>query len=1441
MRIEATRRGGWFTVWCFWACIAPAFAADPPANESGVGGLRLRTSRAGEAWQLELQRAGDSAEALSRLTPLLEHARDQFLTADGVTITGGQLVEQWLQAAPLEQWQRWDASVRNAAHLAWRRWEETRDEAVLREFLQAFGTSRQGLIGWKTLARQSMDDARWDHAAAALTHVLQHRAASASDRAQAVTELIAVRVRQDRIREAHQLALSQKTVLSGQSVQWGGKPQATEQVLGSLLPDAPLPLSTVSPRPSLVGRWRYPIPLPKELLDYWPEWRRDYRAEGAWLNSIAEPLMVGDKIFVQTISGLEARDRIGRPQFWRVRHDDWRRLLEQAEKWGSRDWRGQVLDQLVRRESADSILGRISSDGKRVFAITGGAGSELDRLVPGKGSNSGPRDDAAAHGHIENRLTAYDLNAGDLLWQLGGTSAGPTYRFAQMFFCGPPCVVDGTLFVVAQQETELQLIAIDAARGEGLWSTVLGDVPRSLAADPTRQRTACPVVWDNGLLIATTANGAVIAVDALTHAPRWAYRYPTTPRDSLMRPREQNTNFQPDPWWEAWRDSRLVTTGNSIVFVSPESQRLHVIDRRTGTPQWTAPRNGALWLTGATESHVFVAGPHHLAAYDLTNGQRVWQTPIPESGGRPLLMPTEILQPLANRHLARIELATGSLQLIRGVDNVVLGNLATDGTQWCGVSSDFLTSWRDVSEEEMIIRSGEQNDPTSVVPKIETAQRKLNAGDRQGARDVLPQVQFPPEVLVQTARQIALADLAADPATWRSNVDELPTGVFTDESFQFAEAIIAAARKNGDLVDAGRFILRWLEQPVTNETVLATGVRLHVRVDLACLGLWDDVWRQADASQRAALSQLLEDSWQRAAQGKDPFAVARLVELWHPLPIARQKITETDERQFLGRPFAAAELELLSFAAAASGSEAGRVWYRLAQEQAEAGFPRAAARSLARAQQLTPGAKFELDLALPRSATWPANSPLIETQPDPNNDVHQLSVPLDLDSSEFFDDLDVAIDRQYRRVYFRSSELRQSWELPLTKSSSNMRFLPHLLMGWGRGRVLVLRVGSEIFAIAPFDVRGEPVARILWTVDMLAGSIVLADHARPETLPMIPGIREEDFRLVSAFGRTIAQVGSIRAGFVCYHEKGKLVSLDTFTGKKRWERYDLPFDALSFGDETRVLVWSPGQHSVDVLRAIDGQLLETRTWDAQPDRIILLHDTRAYRMVPRANGWQVLCEDVATGQMVWSHDAPAGAAPVVLDRRTLGIAEPAGRLRFLSLDDGREVAEPVAFPPMPRLERAVVSRDVDTWYVAISNRITRQAALQPANNRFSHRTPAVDGPLLAIDRRTFRPRWQLALARTPWLLDQPRTAPLLLHAYKLGTPDQIANGATNGVVRLLDKRTGAEVLQREGTNLLGFATFHADPDRGLVEVRLEHETVRLRYQPYPPAPASPEP
>lgn len=456
-----------------------------------------------------------------------------------------------------------------------------------------------------------------------------------------------------------------------------------------------------------------------------------------------------------------------------------------------------------------------------------------------------------------------------------------------------------------------------------------------------------------------------------------------------------------------------------------------------------------------------------------------------------------------------------------------------------------------------------------------------------------------------------------------------------------------------------------------------------------------------------------------------------------------------------------------------------------------------------------------------------------------NEQVYQLPVPLDVATGDLFERLDVSIDRQGRRVRFASRDHRGFWEVALPPSPNSLRASSQLLAGWGRGSLLLLRAGSELFAIAPFDDRGEPAARLLYAIDLTGGSMVLPDQVRLEPVPGVLGIREDDVRVVTAFGRTLAAVGPVRSSYFCAIEKGRLVAYETLTGRMRWQRSALPVDAQVFGDETRVVIWSPARRELEVIRSLDGAPITARAWDAVPERLLTVLDTHAYVIEAEATSVRLRCEDLTTGAALWRSRWSAGATPFVLDQFTLGVVEPRGLLHLLHTTDGSPLGEALTVVVPQPLGKVVVSRDAERWYLGLSGQFDLAAALQNAQMRQSYRMPTLEGPLYVINRQTGGIEWSQRLERTPWILDQSRTAPLLVQAYKLPPSDFTNSRATDGIVRLFDKRTGATVYTKQDPNLIAWVSLLADADRSLVEVRLERETIRLRYAPQPPPPAMP--
>jgi hypothetical protein len=303
-----------------------------------------------------------------------------------------------------------------------------------------------------------------------------------------------------------------------------------------------------------------------------------------------------------------------------------------------------------------------------------------------------------------------------------------------------------------------------------------------------------------------------------------------------------------------------------------------------------------------------------------------------------------------------------------------------------------------------------------------------------------------------------------------------------------------------------------------------------------------------------------------------------------------------------------------------------------------------------------------------------------------------------------------------------------------------------------------------------------------------------------------------------------------------------LVSIDLATGLRRWARNDLPPGSVLTGDHEVVVLWQPERRRVEWLRASDGSTLGGRACDLNADEVWQLAGRRALTLTPRAAGPQprgLTCHDLVTGDVVWRYEGAAGMAPIPLDDQTVGLLEPAGRLVRLHRATGRVLGETPLTDGPAELDHVTAARDAGTWYVAASSRVTQQAGLQQAQVRSGYRSPFFEGPLVAIDRQTGQVIWQRRLEREPFSPDQPRSLPVLMQLHKEPPKDLGAGQITDGVLRLIDKRTGEVWLDHRGPELIGYAAVTATRGRETLDVALERETLRLHFRPRPPAPAMP--
>ena len=704
-----------------------------------------------------------------------------------------------------------------------------------------------------------------------------------------------------------------------------------------------------------------------------------------------------------------------------------------------------------------------------------------------------------------------------------------------------------------------------------------------------------------------------------------------------------------------------------------------------------------------------------------------------------------------------------------------------------------------------------------------------------------------------------------------------------DERLVALRAVGEAASAANDSVKAVTSFLEGIELLDANSTSArksvgewpADGVSARsVRRDRVFVGAIERVL--ADAAQRVRapddrgadelqqLEQTLAARLQVARGNSDPFAVQRLVDRMLPLEWGRKTLLAEAKAVQFARTLKKAEPALLAVSTSRDERLATDAAVQLGELLARSGW-RTEADAVGRRLLIEhPGVALGHGRAWPAELAansrederrarllaspvdpWPNVIPRMEheTKSHGEEDVHFVPVSVDATPGSLLDRLDVSVERQARFVRFAGEGHTGKWTVALTGPSSPLRSSFAVLdqcEAWGVGRQLVLRIGIELFCISPLDERGEPHAKVEWslnTTDTTSNRYIAADFSptNTETIPARVGLRHESLRLVDGFGRTMGRVGPVRPDYLCYQSQARLVAIDTQTGKRLWERLDVPPHCVSFGDEERVYLWRTAERSLQVLSAIDGRTIEERPWDASSDDVLMQRGSLTWLATSTGPGRKksftlVELRDARDGSLRWFSLFALKAVPFVLDRDTLGVVEPSGLLHLLTADTGEPLGEALTIDVPAKLERIVCHRDAWRWYVAFSGPVERQGMLQTEQIWGGRRLPFLNGPWYAIDRATTSIAWRRTLDNEPLSLDASRMAPVFVQMWRQPNLDNTTTKGGEGWLRLIDKRSGREVDFRKDASLQPYFVLHPTANREMLEVRTERETVRLKYE-----------
>ena len=245
-------------------------------------------------------------------------------------------------------------------------------------------------------------------------------------------------------------------------------------------------------------------------------------------------------------------------------------------------------------------------------------------------------------------MQAYELDAGKLVWEVGGTGSKAPNDLRDSFFLGPPLLLDGKLLVLVEKKKELHVVTLQPATGKVLHWLRLAEVREPASENPLRRSQAAHLAYAEGVLVCPTNAGTVLGVDLKARVLLWAYGYRemTAPVDPVS-----DRFGQPPPGMMYLEDGRLVAApsvasgwsasaplirAGRVVFTAPDGLALHCLRLRNGQRLWTHPRqDGDLYVGGILADKVLIVGSKTCRALHLADGKVAWtlETGLPSGMG----------------------------------------------------------------------------------------------------------------------------------------------------------------------------------------------------------------------------------------------------------------------------------------------------------------------------------------------------------------------------------------------------------------------------------------------------------------------------------------------------------------------------------------------------------------------------------------------------------------------------------------------------------------------------------------------------------------------------------------------------------------------------------------------------------------------------------------
>jgi outer membrane protein assembly factor BamB len=536
-----------------------------------------------------------------------------------------------------------------------------------------------------------------------------------------------------------------------------------------------------------------------------------------------------------------------------------------------------MLATFVYRDLTSGLLG---SDGEQVFVLEDNSG-QMQQPNQYFGWGMVQEEDLYGRDWSTNRLVAYDIATGKRRWTVGGTKNNEVFdpHLAGTYFLGVPVCSGDELYVVAEQDRMIRLLALDSDTGQTLWSCELLSTGSSISQDVVRRLWACQPAVCGSVIVCPTGLGWVMGIDRWQHSIVWSHRL--TPRnDGSSRNIYHQVVQAMQPLDQRWFMAPPIVAGHRVLITPIEipdefnignEPSLICLNAYTGELEWQQPRGEYLHLAAVVNELAVLVGPQVVAGLSVATGEPVWRADLdPESQprGDGVVAGDRFLLPLSGGQLWSFDLATGAVvdQQTSVVEGDHIGNIAIHNGMLLSSSPQGLSGYPLENTLQSWIDERLAADPDDPEAALRMAEMAIVSGDYARALQLLPSADRWPAESGSTESEPQRRSRQLRRQLLVRIVEEN----LLDHDAEFAE--LASISQNDDerievlKIEADRAMARdqWSEALNVYQSLLGlAGDRMvfdgpvEIRLDRLVSARMEDLWTSATPDVQVAISQHL--------------------------------------------------------------------------------------------------------------------------------------------------------------------------------------------------------------------------------------------------------------------------------------------------------------------------------------------------------------------------------------------------------------------------------------------------------------------------------------------------------------------------------------------------------------------------------------------------------